>query len=79
MRRHDKQLVLIVRDDGQGFDLENVDAAYAQRGSLGLLNMKERAEICHGKLTIDSNPGKGTTVTLTIPFDQPDQPARLLT
>jgi len=79
MHRRDKDLVLSVRDDGQGFDVENVDAAYAQRGSLGLLNMKERAEICHGKLTIDSKPGKGTTVTLTIPFDQPDQPARLLT
>jgi signal transduction histidine kinase len=60
-------LTLSVRDDGRGFDVQRVEEAYAQRGSLGLLNMKERAEIANGTLTIDSEPGKGTVVTLVVP------------
>ncbi len=72
-------LTLSVRDDGRGFDMNAIEAAYGQRGSLGLLNMKERAEICHGKLTIDSKPSKGTQVTLTIPLNQSDRSVRYLT
>jgi signal transduction histidine kinase len=60
-------LVLSVRDDGRGFDLANVEEAYAQRGNLGLLNMKERAEIANATLAINSKLGKGTLVTLTLP------------
>lgn len=64
-------LTLSVRDDGKGFDVASVEEAYAQRGSLGLLNMKERAELARAKLTIDSKIGKGTKVTLVIPLDIP--------
>lgn len=67
-------LVLSVRDDGRGFDVDSTESEYAQRGSLGLLNMKERAELCQGKLAIDSKPGKGTIVTLVIPFQNADAP-----
>ncbi len=70
-------LTISVRDDGRGFDLGQVEASYAQRGNLGLLTMKERTEICAGKLTIDSQPGKGTTVTLTLPIKPPPPPADL--
>ncbi len=55
-----RDLVLIVRDDGKGF-------REARTGSLGLLGMKERAEVCGGELAIESSPGKGTAVTLRIP------------
>lgn len=72
-------LTLSVRDDGRGFDVTAIESAYGQRGSLGLLNMKERAEICHGKLAIDSKPGKGTSVILAIPLNEPDRSARYLT
>lgn len=72
-------LTLSVRDDGRGFDTSAVEEAYAQRGSLGLLNMKERAEICHGKLTVDSKLGKGTLVTLILPLNQPDHAPRYFT
>ena len=66
-------LVLSVRDDGKGFDVTSVEEAYAQRGSLGLLNMKERAEIARGKLTIDSKIGKGTKVILALPLKPPTE------
>jgi signal transduction histidine kinase len=64
---------LSVRDDGKGFDMTSVEEAYAQRGSLGLLNMKERAELARGKLTIDSKVGKGTRVILALPLGKPPE------
>jgi signal transduction histidine kinase len=62
----DEDLTITVKDDGRGFDVAQVEDAYAQRGNLGLLNMKERAEIANAKLTIESKRGKGTTVTLKL-------------
>ncbi|MBI4672284.1 MAG: GAF domain-containing sensor histidine kinase [Chloroflexi bacterium] len=61
-------LTLSVRDDGNGFDVQAMEAAYSTRGSLGLLNMKERAEIVQGALRIVSQPNEGTCVTLTVPL-----------
>jgi signal transduction histidine kinase len=56
-----------VEDKGKGFDLSSVTKGYDQRGSLGLINMRERAALVEGNVKIDSTPGKGTTVTLLIP------------
>jgi signal transduction histidine kinase len=58
-------LLLTVRDDGVGFDLAEV----TDRFSLGLSSMRERAALVGGDLTINSRPGSGTTVTLTVPID----------
>ena len=52
---------LAVQDDGQGFDAERT------RG-LGLLGMRERVARLHGSFDIDSSPGKGTRVTVTLPI-----------
>ena len=57
-----------VRDDGQGFDLEELSTEYDRRGSLGMLNMHERAEAIGGKLSIQSRPGGGTAISLTVPL-----------
>jgi signal transduction histidine kinase len=53
-----------VRDRGRGFDLANL------RGNegLGIRNMEERARLLGGKFEIHSEPGKGTTVTASVPF-----------
>lgn len=61
-------LVISVRDDGLGFDVAQTLANYAERGSFGLLNMRERAELAQGRLQIKSKPGKGTTVMLSVPL-----------
>ena len=66
VERRAKDLVLGVRDDGKGFDVAAVESQYDQRGSLGLLNMKERAELVGGQLTIESSPGHGTLVSLIV-------------
>jgi signal transduction histidine kinase len=70
-QQREDSLKVTVQDDGCGFDVQQMEEAYAQRGSLGLLNMKERAEIANAKLKIDSEPGKGTQVQLTVPLGEP--------
>ncbi len=65
----DGELVVVVRDNGRGFDVEAIIENYDQRGSLGMLNMKERAQIVNGTLSLSSQPGQGTTITLQLPLD----------
>ncbi len=66
----EQTLVAEVEDDGEGFDVETVQASYDQRGSLGLVNMHERAEMLDGEVSISSAPGEGTKITLSIPLDR---------
>src|ERR1043165_2829822 len=56
-----------VKDDGKGFQTEGLLHGKKQR-RLGLLGMKERVEMVRGKLTIQSAPGKGTTILAQIPL-----------
>src|SRR5437867_1242122 len=65
--------VLHVTDDGRGFDL--VKAARHKK-SVGLLSMRERAELIGGSLQIQSTPGKGTAVTLLLPVEKKVEPLR---
>jgi signal transduction histidine kinase len=55
-------LRLTVQDDGRGFDPRDK----VSTGHFGLVGMKERAELAGGKLTIDSQKGRGTKVVLEI-------------
>ncbi len=57
-----------IEDNGVGFDVEAVGAGYEQRGSLGMINMRERAELIEGTLRIDSAPGQGTRIRVLIPL-----------
>lgn len=54
---------VFVEDDGIGFDHENV-----QPGEhIGLVGMRERAEMLGGTLTIESTPGRGTSIIMEVP------------
>lgn len=64
----DDLLRIGVRDDGLGFDVQKTDGEYDKRGSLGMLNMRERAEAIGGTLTVRSRLGAGTTIALTVPL-----------
>jgi signal transduction histidine kinase len=57
----------MVSDNGQGFEVDEVMTDYEQRGSLGLLNIRERAELIGGELTLKSIPGRGTYVIVYVP------------
>ena len=59
------QAVVVVEDDGVGFDAESVTAP---AGRLGLLGMRERVALVGGTLTIESAPGRGTTVIARVPL-----------
>ena len=61
-----KEVRLTIRDDGKGFD----PSGYMKLpiSHLGLRVMREMAEFVGGAFTIDSSPGKGTTVRLTLPI-----------
>jgi len=61
--RLDRQIKMIVEDDGVGFNAETID----QDGCLGIMGMRERAEMIGGELSIESAPGKGTTIIVTAP------------
>ena len=64
-----ERLLIEVTDDGPGFDIVRVRSTYDQRGSLGLLNMTERAQQLGGTLKIESTAGSGTRVSLDMPLD----------
>jgi len=61
LRRQDESLSLIVIDDGQGFDLQEVD----ERG-MGLRMMRQRALSLAGTMNAESRPGR-TTISVSVP------------
>lgn len=63
-RQKNGSLLLQIEDDGSGFDHPVDDHGY------GLRNMRDRARLLGGTLTIDSEPGQGTRVTLLAPWEE---------
>lgn len=63
-------VLLAIEDNGVGFNVGAVDATYESRGSLGMINMRERAELINGILHIDSAEGKGTRIEVVIPTNE---------
>ncbi|MBM4423315.1 MAG: GAF domain-containing sensor histidine kinase [Chloroflexi bacterium] len=59
---------LEIHDDGVGFDVGAVTGSYETRGSLGMVNMRERTELVNGVLHLDSAPGRGTKITVLVPL-----------
>jgi signal transduction histidine kinase len=69
-------LIVEVRDNGVGFDVEATRSTYDQRTSLGLINLDERAQLVGGVCTIESARGRGTTIRVEIPFAGVTEAAR---
>jgi signal transduction histidine kinase len=66
LRVEEKLLTLKVGDDGRGFE---PDTAFASsHGHFGLIGMRERAERLGGELRVESHPGAGTILDLTVPL-----------
>ena len=62
------RLAISVRDDGHGFDLDEVRERSAGAGSLGLLGMEERMALAGGAFELRSAPGQGTQLVATFPL-----------
>jgi signal transduction histidine kinase len=71
LRSFEKGIALLeIEDDGLGFDVESVNKSYDQRGSLGMVNLRERTELVNGVLSIDSAAGRGTRIQVYIPLTE---------
>lgn len=66
----DNMTLLEIEDDGVGFDVNAVGATYENRGSLGMINLRERTQLVNGVLRIDSAKGQGTRVQVVIPLTE---------
>lgn len=67
VQKNDGQVNFRIEDNGRGFEAEKLASRYPTERSLGLMAMDERARMLGGVLRIDSTPGKGTTLILSIP------------
>jgi two-component system sensor histidine kinase DegS len=59
---------LTVRDDGKGFNPEQALQAARQRGSVGMIQMRERVERAGGSFDLDTALGKGTRIDVKLPM-----------
>lgn len=59
---------ICVKDNGKGFDVNDRSTMYADKKGLGIFSLKERLIHLQGFLDIQSDPEKGTTVTINIPI-----------
>lgn len=64
----ENMLSVNVNDDGIGFNPENLINRNPSEGGFGLFSIKERLEYLNGNILIDSSPGKGTNIILSLPL-----------
>lgn len=71
LEQRDGRLTMMIEDDGRGFEYKSALNGTTARGKLGLINMRERAEMFGGALEIESAPdGGGTTVFVSISLER---------
>ncbi len=66
VERRAQDVVAVIEDDGAGFDVSQASSD----GHLGLVGIRERAELLGGSLTIESNPESGTSLYVQLPLSQ---------
>jgi len=67
--RHPESIVLVIDDDGIGFDVDKeIKSKKYQWTGIGLISMSDRAQAHNGTLEINSSPGKGTEILVEIPY-----------
>jgi signal transduction histidine kinase len=68
LRKHGDEIEFELKDNGCGFDVEEVFNRNDPLVGNGLKNMKERAEICGGLFLLNTQPGQGTCIRLLFPL-----------
>jgi PAS domain S-box-containing protein len=63
----DKKTKITISDNGKGFKLAGKIGDLAKQGKLGLAGMQERVQLVGGVISVQSEPGKGTTITVEAP------------
>ncbi len=67
LERRDGRVVAVIEDDGVGFDPGAADGAGRR---LGLFGMQERAALLGGRFTVESMPGRGTSIFVEVPLKE---------
>lgn len=67
LSQREDNILLEVKDDGQGFDISAVREEALQLQHLGLLGIQERAELVGGEVQLSSMPGGGTQIIVSVP------------
>ena len=68
LRLENRQVLAGVEDDGVGFDAASWFGSPAERHSMGLVSMRERAGLLGGQFEVISQPGQGTQVHVQLPI-----------
>ena len=66
--KSDNEVLAMVEDNGPGFDVTSLTKLPPEKRRLGIMGMQERAELMNGTLTIESQIGKETVITLQLPL-----------
>ncbi|MDM8531796.1 cache domain-containing protein [Anaerolineales bacterium HSG25] len=61
------EIIMTVEDDGRGFEMPKTITDFASKGSFGVMGLQERAQLFGGRITLESEQGKGTRVKLVMP------------
>ncbi|MHC4630419.1 MAG: PAS domain S-box protein [Planctomycetota bacterium] len=70
IRRVGNKIYVTIEDNGVGFDPAKTASSAAKRAEFGLFSIRQRLEQLGGHLEIESEPGRGCTVTMTAPLKQ---------
>lgn len=76
MEQRESEVVLIIEDDGRGFDVDRSRTPGGTSQRMGLVSMEERALLLGGSVEIESSPGEGTSVFVRVPLVKPSPPPR---
>jgi PAS domain S-box-containing protein len=71
LRAKPTQIVLEIEDNGNGFVVPDSWTEFIRQHHLGVADMSERAHALGGRLAVDSQPGRGTRVIVTVPLPHP--------
>lgn len=67
LKKNERNLTVLISDDGKGFDLNGIESREAGKGGFGLLGISERVKMLGGTQEIESEIGDGTTLLIKIP------------
>ncbi len=68
LAKEDDTILLLIEDDGQGFDAKILTAANESSMGMGISGIRDRIELLDGTVTIQSKPGSGTRFVVSIPW-----------
>jgi signal transduction histidine kinase len=67
IRKDERAIIILIEDDGKGFEPDMINSGKPRPRGMGLAAMKERVRMLGGQMTITSRDGEGTRIRLTLP------------